>query len=97
MKVKPEHIKVLKDSIDAYFAQLKNECGHDMNWFVRKYEHGRIINAEHVKDINIRFAWDILRAANLTPFVTDTLYTYCNDSHVTTALRSFLPKLTKRY
>lgn len=34
-----------------------------------------------------QFSWDIARAVGLMPFITDTLYKYANDSHITTVLR----------
>lgn len=37
-----------------------------------------------------RYRWDVARAAGLIPFITDTLYTYANDDHIDTALRSIL-------
>lgn len=39
-----------------------------------------------IRSLDVRVAWDIARAAGLTQFICDTLYTYCDDSHITTAL-----------
>jgi hypothetical protein len=35
-----------------------------------------------------RYRWEVAYAAGLMPFITDTLYTYANDTHIDTALRS---------
>ena len=35
-----------------------------------------------------RWRWDAARAAGLIPFFCDTLYKYCDDSHIDTALRA---------
>jgi hypothetical protein len=34
-----------------------------------------------------RYRWDLLRAANLIPYVCSTLYPYMKDEHIDTALR----------
>lgn len=34
-----------------------------------------------------RYRWDIARMAGLIPFMCDTLYLYCDDAHIDTALR----------
>jgi len=34
-----------------------------------------------------RYRWDMARNAGLMPFICDTLYKYCDDSHIDTALR----------
>lgn len=38
----------------------------------------------------MRYAWDIVHAAKLTPFICDVIYKYANDDHIGTALRKIL-------
>ena len=40
-----------------------------------------------------RFQWDMLRQADLIPFICDTIYKYANDDHINTALRQYFGKL----
>ncbi len=35
-----------------------------------------------------RYRWDVMRSAGLLPFICNTLYLYCDDSHIDTALRA---------
>jgi hypothetical protein len=37
---------------------------------------------------DMRYRWDCVRAAGLMPFICDTLYQYCDDRHIDTALRN---------
>jgi len=50
-------------------------------------------NDERVKDIEKRFRWDLMYAANLSPWICDNLYSYMDDSHIDTALRSIVREL----
>jgi len=74
MKVTKEHRNEMKKTIHAKFppAVLKK------------------IEADYTEEgfSSKRFRWDIARAAGLSPFICDQLYTYCNDSHIDTAFRS---------
>lgn len=40
------------------------------------------------KDLHKRIRWDLARASGLTPFFCSTLYSYLNDEHIDTALKS---------
>lgn len=40
-----------------------------------------------------RYRWDILRHAGLMTWLCDVLYTYLNDTHIDTALRSLVKPL----
>lgn len=42
-----------------------------------------------------RYQWDLIRVSGLMPFVCDTLYKYCNDVHIATALRSLVRPLSE--
>lgn len=41
-----------------------------------------------------RYQWDLLRAAELIPWLCDTLYQYLNDSHIQTALNKIVAPLS---
>ena len=81
MKMKPEH-----------FAHMKAE--------ITKLDRSRITDHKaalaydpRVKDLDKRFRWDLSHAARLTPWICDNLYSYLDDSHVDTALRSIVREL----
>jgi hypothetical protein len=40
-----------------------------------------------------RYQWDIVREANLTPWVCKVLYVYLDDTHIQTALDRVIPPL----
>jgi len=42
-----------------------------------------------------RYQWDLSYAAGLTRFFCDTLYSYCDDTHIQTALRNIVAPLNK--
>ena len=98
MKVKPEHIEIMRNQINAFADEFQTAGSSGMDFLVKEYEEGRFPRSELVKDLNVRFCWDMAQKANLEPFICDTLYSYgCHDSHVESALRFILPKLTRRY
>ena len=45
------------------------------------------------KDQPMRFRWDLLYAAKLSTWICDNLYSYLNDSHIDTALKSIVKEL----
>jgi hypothetical protein len=46
-----------------------------------------------VKDLEKRIRWDLTYQANLTGFICDSLYSYLDDSHIDTALKSIMKEL----
>lgn len=86
MKVKPEDL----DKIQAIIATL------DTPEVRAQYIARDIPRAEHVKDLDKRYRWDLFTAANLSVgyVLTDAVYAYANDTHLDTALRSIVPPLT---
>lgn len=46
-----------------------------------------------VKDINVRFRWDLFHAAKLSTYASKELYSYCNDNHIDTALKAIMKEL----
>lgn len=81
MKIRPEHYNHMKSAIadldPAKVAAHKEALTHDAR----------------VKDLEKRFRWDLSHAARLTPWICDNLYSYLDDSHVDTALRSIVREL----
>ena len=83
MKMKPEHYAQLRDA----FAGIADKIA----------SHRAAIAAAGVaKDVDKRTRWDALYAlrrecpALPANFVTDTLYSYLDDSHIDTALRAVM-------
>lgn len=46
-----------------------------------------------VKDLDMRFRWDLLYAAKLSGYICDNCYSYLNDTHIDTALKSIVREL----
>jgi len=79
MKIKPDHIKHMRDAIVETCIRLGIE---------RLQAHRAALAAcEHVKDPDKRYRWDLFYASGLVSFQCDTLYQYANDEHIDTALR----------
>jgi len=92
MKITPEHFETLSYKILTAYSYLGATA------LVRRYEAGNFPRSEKVKDLQKRFCFDVLSAADGgTAFVCDTLYPYLNDTHIYSALKSILPTLTRKY
>lgn len=75
------------ETIRAAVAPLDTEANRQM------YREGRFHNADKVKDLDMRFRWDLLNAGGGWQ-VTSALYEAGhNDSHIDTALRSIVAPL----
>jgi hypothetical protein len=84
MKIRPEHLEVLKTNITPLDTPEKRQ----------KYINGDFFNAEHTKDVDKRYRWDLLFAApGLSNWLRFTIYAYAGDHHIDTALRSIVPPL----
>jgi hypothetical protein len=46
-----------------------------------------------VKDLEKRLRWDLSYKAGLTRFFCDSVYSYANDDHIDTALKSIVKEL----
>ena len=81
MKIKDAHLQHMQQAI----ANLDR---------VKVLQHKEALkNDPRVKDLNKRLRWDLSYAAKLTPWICDNLYSYLDDSHVDTALRSIVREL----
>ena len=89
MKIKPEHLAVLKEGIDKVLKKYPN--------ITKDYEQGEFARADKVKDLQKRFCFDLMFGAGLNSFVCDTLYTYMNSDHLYTALKVICPKVVMKY
>ena len=81
MKMKKDHYKFLLNAI----LPLKDKL---IIW-----KNDVLVTDIRVKDINKRLRWDALQATRLNTFVCDTLYSYLNDDHIDTALKSIMNEL----
>jgi len=60
------------------------------------YRAGEYPRAEVTKDVDRRYRWDLFNAAGLSRFAVDTLYRYCADPHIDSALKSIVPPLSQQ-
>ena len=81
MKIRPEHYNHMKSAIadldPAKVAAHKEALTHDAR----------------VKDLEKRFRWDLCHAAIPPSWICDNLYSYMDDTHIDTALRSIVRAL----
>ena len=89
MKITKEHFNYLKAAIEKTLQANPNA--------VELYETGQFPRADRVKDLQIRFNYDLLHASVKSSWISDNLYTYMNDDHITTALKRICPTVTKKY
>ena len=90
MKITKEHFNYLKEKIDNYIMANPD--------IIEVYETGKFIRSDRVKDIQIRFCFDMLsKVPGLIQWVCDNIYTYADDSHIETALKKICPKIERRY
>jgi len=76
MKIIPKHYMVLESAIMAIPTETM------------KSMRERIVAEGKSKDVNLRLRWDCLHLTGLSEWVSSDLYSYMNDSHIDTALRS---------
>ena len=83
MKIKQEHLEHLRAAI----VPLDTEA------LRQRYLAGDFPKSARVGDLYLRYRWDLLHMAGLTPYVCKNLYSYLDDSHIDTALRSIVKPL----
>ncbi len=89
MKIKPEDLAKLRAAVEPL----------DTPDLRRIYRSGQFARASAVKDIDMRYRWDLLYASKIK--IGDgvgikgdiDLYAYMNGTHIDTALRSFIPAI----
>ena len=89
MKIKPEHLDHIKKEIEKF---LENNPR-----IVEDYEQGKFHRSHAVQILQKRFCFDLMYNADLSGFVSSTLYDYMNDDHIYTALKSICPKVIRKY
>ena len=80
MKLKTEHYNFMRDAIAPFKGQIESF-------------RQRIINENRAKDAEKRLRWDLAYLADLTWWLCKNVYTYANDAHIDTALRSIMKEL----
>lgn len=80
MKIKSEHYDHIRNAIAPFKPQIEQ--------FRR-----RIINENKAKDVEMRLRWDLAYLADLTWWLDKNVYSYAQDRHIDTALRSIMKEL----
>ena len=85
MKVTEEHYNIMAEAIQP-FNNEENRLA---------YKEGRFPRADKVKDVNVRYRWDLYYAARRTHYLDfshegESLY---NGEHIDTALRNIVEAL----
>lgn len=82
MKVSTEHLTMLRESV----APLDTEATRT------RYLSGDFPRADRVKNLDMRYRWDLAWASGvlMTDTIRDASY---KDAHIDTALRSIIPAL----
>ena len=80
MKMLPEHYAYMKQAISPNAKKIADH---------RKF----IINENKSKDVEMRLRWDLAYYAKLSQWISDNLYSYLNDAHIDTALKSIVKEL----
>lgn len=91
MKIQAPHLVVIKEGIDQVLAANPD--------LVQKYETGQFDRADKVKDLQMRFCWDLFYMAkdHYPPSLIKSLYEYLNDTHIYTGLKFICPRVTRKY
>jgi hypothetical protein len=76
MKVKPEHCAYIRATLSLNYTAT-----YLASTYAKYADMG--LSAE-------RFNWDMMHNAGLTPFLCREVYSYANDSHISTALRQIM-------
>ncbi len=80
MKIKERDLAALRSAV----------CPLDTPLIRATYARGDFPRAELCKDLDKRYRWDLLHASR---FPVTNLYSYMNDTHIDTALRSIVPPI----
>jgi len=90
MKIKPDHLEHIKTAIDELWTR------YDKQSLISEYEKGNFPRSGKVKDLQMRFCFDLAYGAGLNKFFCE-LYTYLDDTHIYTALKVVCPKVERKY
>lgn len=89
-------LKITKSDLDILVARISPLNTHERR---QAYREGKFARADLCKDVNKRYRWDLLAMSKIK--IGDgvgiegdvNLYAYMNDSHIDSALKSFIEKL----
>ncbi len=79
MKIRPEHYQHMLEAMRATLAEYPQASWSAYNAAGRSAMVHR---------------WDLCHLADLTKFICDNIYSYANDTHIDTALRSIIKEIT---
>lgn len=88
-KITLEHQTIIKNAIDNVLAKYPN--------IAQEYELGNFARSDKVKDLQVRFNFDLLYATGLNSWICDEVYSYANDVHLQSFLKSICPTVTRNY
>lgn len=81
MKIKPAHYAYMKAAIGKFSTAWVDA------------HRAAIVREGKARDVAMRLRWDVSYHAGLTPWICDNVYSYADDSHIDTALRSIMREL----
>ena len=82
----------------AHYAHIKTAIGETLelataNGYSLAIHRDNIVAEGKAKDVEKRLRWDLAYSANLSKWLCDNVYSYADDSHIDTALRSIMREL----
>lgn len=83
MKIKQEHFNQIKSAIEPLDTEAVRS----------NYRAGNFPRSDKVKDLNMRYRWDLFWAAGCSSFLNDMYDDGLKDSHIDTALRKIVKEL----
>lgn len=82
-----------------FFEEVKSEIEKlPIQDLVNDYENGEFVRSDKVKDLNIRFRWDLFWM--IAPKLSETAQIemgYLHDDHLDTVLKKLVPKIVRKY
>lgn len=92
-KIKAQHPEVfnhIKTAIETYLLANPD--------LVENYQTGKFPRSEAVKNLQLRFCFDVMWLSGLTAYISQTVYPLgFNDDHLYSALKQIVPKIERHY
>ena len=89
LKISQYHFDILQGAISDLLLERPD--------LVQLYETGQFQNSDRVKDLNMRFRWDMLHCAIGSSWICSNLYSYLDDRHIDSALKKIVPTIVRKY
>lgn len=88
-------MKLTKEHYAALDHEIRDTARRLGPAFTAQYIAGKFDRADRTKDVNKRYRWDLFwhTPASWRQAFADEVYTYCDDTHLDTALRRIVPSL----